>query len=375
MHKKKPHVCFVSLTAYSMISGDRNIRIVGGAELQQSLLAKALTKKGYQVSMICMDHGQNDNLEIDGVKIIKAYQPSAGFPVFRFLYPRLSSVWKGMKKANADIYFQCAAGMLTGVVAAYCKFNNKKSIFYAASDADFRKMPTHIKYRRDLWLYQYGVKHVDKVLTQNSNQYCQCKMMYQRDSIKVPNIYAQPEFASNSANGYILWVSTIRQLKRPELFVKLAKSFPQYQFKMVGGIGLGDETLYENINTQAATCANLDFVGFVPYALIDSYFDEARLVINTSDFEGFPNAFLQAWARMIPTVSFFDCGARFDDKPVGLLASSFEEMGQLVEKLMTNDNEWVFHGQRCKTYFDANHSMEHAVAAYEEVFLKMLEEK
>ena len=75
MHKKKPHICFVAPTAYSVISGDENIEIVGGAELQQSLLAKALVKNGYQVSMICMDHGQEDLVEFDGVKVIKTYCP------------------------------------------------------------------------------------------------------------------------------------------------------------------------------------------------------------------------------------------------------------------------------------------------------------
>lgn len=372
MEIKIPHICFVAPTAYSLISGDKNINIVGGAELQQSLLAKALVQAGFQVSMICMDHGQDNDLVIDGVRIIKAYQPNAGIPMLRFFHPRLSSVWQGMKRANSDIYIQYGAGMLTGVVASFCKFNNKKSIFYAASDADFTETPSHIKYRRDLWLYQYGVKHANTILVQNPNQQRLCKLMYDRDSIQVPNVYAPPESANNNPNGYILWVSTIRQLKRPELFVELAKSFPYYRFKMVGGKGRGDEALYEDIKKQTDSIANLDFMGFVPYSQVDQYFDGARLVINTSDYEGFPNAFLQSWARKIPTVSFFDCGARVHEKPVGFIVDSLHKMRDVIEKLMTDDHEWHTQGELCQAYFAANNSIEHGIDFYTGIFLSIL---
>ena len=374
MPGQAPHICFVAPTAYSIVSDDKHVKIVGGAEVQQNLFAKALVKKGFQVSMICMDHGQDEELVIDGVRIIKAYQPNAGIPLLRFFHPRLSSIWKGMKQANADIYMQLSAGMLTGVVTAFCKLNNKKSIFYAASDADFRKNPTHIKYRRDLWLYQYGVRHADKILIQNPNQQRLCKLMYNRDSVQVPNVYALPESATNNPNGYILWVSTIRQLKRPELFLELAKLFPQYQFKMVGGVSSSDEMLYQSIKTQADVLTNIEFVGFVPYSKVDSYFDGARLVINTSDYEGFPNAFLQAWARKIPTVSFFDCGARADDQSVGFIVETLDEMSHVVEKLMTDDMEWRAQGVRCQAHFIENNSIEHGIDLYIDIFTAMLNE-
>ena len=374
LQSTKPHICILAPNAFSIISGDKNIKIVGGAELQQVLLAKALVLKGFKVSMICMDHGQADNLEIDGIQIIKAFKPNAGLPVLRFLYPRLSSFWQGMKRANADIYFQSAAGMITGLAVAFCKLHHKKSIFYAAHNADFTEKPTHIKYRRDLWLYHYGVKHANEILTQNTEQQRLCKLMFNRDSIIVPNLYALPESSGNNANGYILWVSTIREFKRPALFVELAKSMPHFHFKMVGGFVPGDEALYENIKTQAESLSNLDFEGFVPYSGIDSYFNGARLVINTSHTEGFPNAFLQAWARKIPTISFFDCGALVDEKPLGFIVDSLENMRVIAEKLMTDDKTWLAQGERSQAYFSANHSIEHAIDQYTDVLTALVNE-
>ena len=62
-------ICFVSPFTFPLLAQDPNIKHVGGAELQQSILAKALAKQGYKVSMICLDYGQEDGEVIDGVTV------------------------------------------------------------------------------------------------------------------------------------------------------------------------------------------------------------------------------------------------------------------------------------------------------------------
>jgi hypothetical protein len=91
----KPSICFVAPTTWPVFSASNDIKVVGGAEVQQSMIAPALAQRGWRVSMICYDYGQPDGTVLKGVKIINMHKPDEGIPVVRFLHPRLTSLWGG----------------------------------------------------------------------------------------------------------------------------------------------------------------------------------------------------------------------------------------------------------------------------------------
>ena len=195
-----------------------------------------------------------------------------------------------------------------------------------------------------------------------------CKQNYERESTIVKSCYTCEDNASNNPLGYILWVSTLRQLKRPELLVEIANSLPAYQFKMVGGIDKEEEQLSLDIKQKTKNIPNFEFIGFVPYFEVHKYFDGARLLVNTSDFEGFPNTFLQAWARAIPTVSFIDCGVRVNNEPVGIITESLNDMSIKIEKLMSDDAYWRNIGMLCKQHYAENYSTQNVIESYIQIF-------
>lgn len=364
-----PHVCFVAPNAYPLLSGSRDIPLIGGAELQVVLVARRLAAKGHPISMICLDFGQRDQIEVDGIRIVRAYAPDEGIPVLRFIWPRLTDMWSCLARADADVYYQQTAGILTGIMAAFCRRHHRKSVFASASNPDLFPDTPRIQYARDRWIYAYGLRHVDRIFVQNDEQAQLCRRHLGIEPILVPNIYPMPqERSAASGDSYILWVSTIRSLKRPEIFLDLVEALPHEQFRMIGGPGDGEAGLYDAIASRAAKLRNLQFLGFLPFDAVEEQFDTAKVFVNTSSSEGFPNAFLQAWSRGVPTVSFIDAGARLDGEEIGVRVDTPREMAAAVAKLATDDELRSTLGQRCASYVERCHSPDQILPLYERVF-------
>ena len=360
-------LCFVAPAAYPVLAGSRLFPVVGGAEVQQSYLAREFVRRGYAVSMICMDYGQPDPCAVDGITVHRMHAPAAGLPVVRFLHPRLTSLWAAMGRADADIYYQRAQGALTAFVAAFCRSRGRFSVYASASDADFNPRAPFIRFGRDRVLYRWGLRHVSGIAAQSERQRQALARRYGRDAAIVPSGYDHTGTPSRPG-GVILWVGTIKRIKSPELFIDLARRCPNYRFRLVGGGAPDESKLFDCICRKAGTLPNVERTGFVPLVEVEKHFDEGSLLVNTSETEGFPNTFLQAWSRGMPTVSFFDPGARWREHKVGEVASSLDDMANRVRSLMQDELRWRRAGSICHEYFSGHHSVGRAADAYEALF-------
>ena len=360
-------LCFVAPAAYPVLAGSRLFPVVGGAEVQQSYLAREFARRGYAVSMICMDYGQPDPCAVDGITVHRMHAPAAGLPVVRFLHPRLTSLWAAMGRADADIYYQRTQGALTAFVAAFSRSRGRFSVYASASDADFDPKAPFIRFGRDRALYRWGLRHVSGIAVQSERQRRALARNYGRDAAIVPSCYDHTGTPSRPG-GVILWVGTIKRIKSPELFIDLARRCPNYRFRLVGGGAPEESKLFDCICRKAGTLPNVEMTGFVPLVEVEKHFDEGSLLVNTSEIEGLPNTFLQAWSRGMPTVSFFDPGARWRERKVGEVVSSLDDMVNRVQSLMGDELRWRRAGSICHEYFAGHHSVGRAADAYEALF-------
>ena len=367
---RRPHICFIAPAIWPVFSGDGNIETVGGAEVQQSFLAREFVRRRFRVSIICMDHGQSQRCVVDSVTVHRMHAPGAGVPIVRFLHPRLTSLWSAMRRADADIYYQRASGALTGFVAAFSGWRRRLSVFAAASDADFDPRVPLVRFCRDRALYRWGLRHVSGIVVQSERQREALARCYGRDAAVVPSCYGHAGKRSYPG-GTIIWVGTIKQIKRPELFLELARRCPDYRFRLVGG-GVPEESqLFNRIRNETSALPNVEMTGFVPYVDVERHFDAGSLLVNTSDVEGFPNTFLQAWSRGMPTVSFFDPTARWKEHAVGEVVSSLDDMVRCARSLMSDEQRWKRNSSVCRDYFASHHSVDRAADAYEAVFAQL----
>ena len=116
-----------------------------------------------------------------------------------------------------------------------------------------------------------------------------------------------PDFGKRGANNLTVcgWYgknSHIRLLycRTCKKRVSEQKSTPLFGLRLPEGKMVGHEDLYDKTVEQSRKVPNLDFKGFLPFTEVEKQFKKAKLFINTSEYEGFPNTFLQAWRRGIP---------------------------------------------------------------------------
>jgi glycosyltransferase involved in cell wall biosynthesis len=167
----------------------------------------------------------------------------------------------------------------------------------------------------------------------------------------------------------VLWVGTLHANKRPELLLELARRLPQHRFAMIGGPSpslnpsAGGQPLFDAMREQAAKLPNLEFVGFLPLAQVEQWFDRACVLVNTSLYEGMPNVFLQAWARGVPTVATVDVGV-----PASRVTPTVEDMARELDALLTSPQAWDRASRACLEHFAHTHASSEVLARYGQLF-------
>ena len=211
------------------------------------------------------------------------------------------------------------------------------------------------------------------IVAQNAFQLESCRRHHGREAQIIPSCYVPPEDAARSSleRDRVLWVGTIHDYKRPHLFLDIAERLPGRRFVMIGGPSIGGERLkagyFEELRARAATLPNVEFTGFLPLAEVERWFDQARLLVLTSVYEGMPNVFLQAWARGVPTVATVDVGA-----PVNTIFSDAAQGAAKVAALLSNNGLWSQVSADSLAHFERNHSSSEVLARYARLLEELL---
>jgi glycosyltransferase involved in cell wall biosynthesis len=363
-------ICIIGLDSLPVLAPDIGGQCNGGEQVQQTLLAKAFSRHHHDVSMVVYDYGQDDLATWHGITTYKTHRESAGIPVLRFIYPRWTALWAALRRVNADVYYTSCAGMHLGLLAMFCMRHGGKVVFRVAHDFDCDPKNLLIQYWRDKKLYEFGLRHADGILVQTGQQ--QRAML---DNYGLPSVIAEMLVDSPQQKVErkldVLWVNNLRQFKRPDLFLALARKLPQLTFHMVGGPQPGFGELFESIRSDAADIPNLTFYGSVPYHQMDEKYASARVFVNTSDSEGFPNSYLQAWIRGTPVVAFFDPDAVIQSEGLGRAVFNLDEMASVVLELVEDKQRWSDASKSCTAYMASVHAESRIVLPYLDMFERL----
>jgi glycosyltransferase involved in cell wall biosynthesis len=132
----------------------------------------------------------------------------------------------------------------------------------------------------------------------------------------------------------LLWVSRCQPIKRPLLFCDLAAALPHARCRMV--CPREDVGLWETVRARAAEVPNLEFIERIPYHEIQAAYDDARIFVNTSEWEGWPNSFIQAGLGHTALLSLdVNPDALFEKFALGTFAASdFHRLAQAAAQML-----------------------------------------
>lgn len=327
-----------------------NPKRIGGAERQQWLLARALVKSGWEVTVGVREGLQyRERMVIDGVNFV-------GMGMGQFIW----SCYRFLISERPDWWYWRAAEHLLGPAVQIAKLVGVATIFAVAFDTDIE--PRRALARRPgLWpLYSWGLSGVDKIFVQHGGQMARLAKRWQAKAFVVPSLAAVlpngPPHAERK--GYVSWVGTLRQPKRADLLVEIAKRLPNVDFVVCGGthnwrssLGYG-----QKIVDSLQELPNVKYLGQVDTQETQRIIAEANLLLSTSDGEGFPNTFLEAWSSRTPVISLtIDPDDAIHKNGLGAVTGNLEGAIAAIKNFMNSSSLRDDMGDRARQYVHLYH--------------------
>lgn len=309
-------------------------RAAGGAELQAALMARDLVRLGHEAVIVGADTGQPDGVEWQGIRIRNGGRFDTGgvFDTLR-AWPRIHNAIAGERPDFVVVYGWTA---LLYALAWWRRIVPFRLVFVCALDAEIDGTLRQLSPLRGLLFYR-GMQMAD----------CRCSITeaqasdFRRQGMEctVVRLLVRDEACSSTGGKPVdlLWVARCERVKRPDLFLELARKLPGVRCRMICSIQ--DDKLHAETKAAAAELTNLEFVDGVAYCDIQVEFDRAKILVNTSSHEGVPNTFIHAGLGKTAVASLeVNPDDMFGQFAAGVLArGSFDELFSGIRGLLEDD--------------------------------------
>jgi glycosyltransferase involved in cell wall biosynthesis len=364
-------ICIVSHFAFEAMTGGWG----GGVERQTSRLSRWLAARGHDVSLLTLDKGQPEETYIDGVKLIRMCRQDAGLPGLRFLHPRWTSLIRSMRKADADVYYHNCAEYVTGQIALWCKWNGKRFVYSVASDPDCDHRLPVMRTLRERVLYRYGLRNADRIIVQTTRQKNMLADGFGLSSVVFPMPYSGPsESTASSAQKpdfRVLWVGRFAPEKRLERLLDLADTLRGIQFDVAGQPNQESDSYTDGLVSRARSLPNVTLHGMVVHERMGELYQRASLLCSTSEYEGFPNTFIEAWSYGVPVVSVVDPDDLIATHHLGRVAGNTNDLAEAIRRLHETPTLLAELSGKARKYYLKHHTLDSAMSNFESMFLEV----
>ena len=270
---------------------------IGGFGNMTRLLAQSLTKEGHNVVVLVpKKENQKSSEEIDGYQVI-------GLSKIKLFSLKI------YKQINADLYHSQNPTIFTYL--SQLAQPNKLHVVTIRDPRNFKDMVAELRYvtfRRKFqkaislffetgFLVKRAVLKADAVGTPGFSLISKSEKLFKRDDIiMLPNIVSMPKKVySKATNPTVCFVGRLDQIKNPERMIKLAKSFPQTNFLVVGTAQ--DNFRQKKLEKEMLKYPNIKYFGYIDKFSSDDLneiYSKSHILVNTSIKEALPATFIEA---------------------------------------------------------------------------------
>lgn len=358
--------CFYGSGIYDALIGNPP----GGAELQVALIAKALSEKENQVTIID-NKGIGATTRVGNIAVF--FTTKSRIIGLRLIFEKIPNSFRYLIKAKADYYYVRGFSYLYLIAAFVAWQVNAKFILGLASDIDVLSFSKRFQYIYKIrtsvfnWL-KYDLpsslagaiilRKADFRLVQHSFQQ---KALFKRnlESVIFPNIILPVTIKQDPiVSDCFVYVGSLNERKGLSELLLLIENCKGIKFKIVGqpqgNFAIEKIKLFKNY-------LNVQYIGQLPRELVLNEISTSKGLISFSKMEGFPNTFLEAWSFGIPVFSLWvDPGSVIEKFHLG---QCFE--GD-IESMTAFLKSYILAGQseHIKKYVVQNHSYEHAASRF-----------
>ena len=284
----------------------------------------------------------------------------------------LVDLYRQCNMLDVDMVIEFCASLQVVVLGWLRSIKGLRFVFFVDNDTDVDgryASRTNKFYER---LYQWGLKQADAIICQTEEQRCMLKKTYGLEGEVVLSPYIEITSALQKERDYILWVGRAAIQKRPDRFLWLAKLMPDEKFVMI--FNPGNNELFNSIKRQVESLDNVMFIDAIIPSKMREIYARAKFLINTSDFEGFPNTFLEAAMEETPVVSFkVNPNGMFTNYGAGIVChGSIDSFVQNCRNLAEKCKMIEHLGEKARAYAVEHHGIDGAIIEIRKIFNRVL---
>jgi glycosyltransferase involved in cell wall biosynthesis len=278
-------------------------------------------------------------------------------------YPR---VWNAIQRIAPHIIYIQNANAYLGIAARYAMSSPCSLIWHIASSYEVRRFAIR-SFRTipfdyiDKRMVEYGIRHANYVFGQAKYEEDLLLQNYgRRCDLIVGNWHPEPTRPCTRGQPLkVVWVANIKPLKQPETFVDLAErlgTVTDAEFIMIGRPG--SAKYQRRLESRIRKVRGLTYLGERSMDEINRILAESHIFVNTSEYEGFPNTFVQAWLHEVPVVSLHvDPDDVLTKQGLGFHSGSLDKLVQDTRSLIENSDLRTRIGERAKAYAMEHHGL------------------